>query len=85
MNASDARQIVCRQKRERRSFEQNSHQALFERMKKHVKRISNEESTQSLRNADEEYHVKKNETAQRLNQIEKLSRYSYENETYKTD
>jgi tRNA U34 5-methylaminomethyl-2-thiouridine-forming methyltransferase MnmC len=54
-------------------------------MKKHVKRISNEESTQSLRDADENYHVKKNEIAQKLNQIEKLFRYSYENETYKTD
>jgi hypothetical protein len=67
MNANDARQIICRQKRERRFFEQSSHQALFERMKKHVKRISNEKSTQSLRDADERYHVKKNETAQRLN------------------
>jgi hypothetical protein len=40
---------------------------------------------QSLRDVDEEYHVKKNEIAQRFNQIEKLFRYSYENETYKTD
>jgi hypothetical protein len=85
MNASDARQIVCRRKRRRRSFEQSSHQALFERMKKHVKRISNDESTQSLRDADEEYHVKKNEVAQRFNQIEKFFRYSHENETYKID
>jgi tRNA U34 5-methylaminomethyl-2-thiouridine-forming methyltransferase MnmC len=54
-------------------------------MKKHVKRISNEKSTQSLRDADERYHVKKNEIAQRLDQIEKLFRYSYENETYKID
>jgi hypothetical protein len=38
-----------------------------------------------LRDADERHHVKKNETAQRLDQIEKLFRYSYENETYKTD
>jgi hypothetical protein len=38
-------------------------------MKKHVKRISNEESTQNLRDVDEEYHVKKNETAQKFNQI----------------
>jgi hypothetical protein len=82
MNASDARQIVRRRDKERRSFEQSSHRALFERMKKHVKRISNEESTQSLRDVNEEYHVKENETAQRLDQIEKLFRYSYENETY---
>jgi hypothetical protein len=54
-------------------------------MKKYVKRILNEESTQSLRNAEEEYHVKKNEIAQKLDQIEKLFRYSYKNETYKTD
>jgi tRNA U34 5-methylaminomethyl-2-thiouridine-forming methyltransferase MnmC len=54
-------------------------------MKKHVKRISNEKSTQSLRDADERYHVKENEIAQRLDQIEKLFRYSYENEMYKTD
>jgi hypothetical protein len=82
MNASDARQVVRRRKRERRSFEQSSHQALSEKMKKHMKRISNEESTQNLRDANEEYHVKKNETAQELDQIEKLFRYSYENETY---
>jgi hypothetical protein len=85
MNASDARQVVCRRKRRRRLLEQSSHQALSERMKKHVKRISNEESTQNLRDADEEYHVKENEIAQRLDQIEKFFRYSYENETYKTD
>jgi predicted glycoside hydrolase/deacetylase ChbG (UPF0249 family) len=85
MNASDARQVICRRKRERRSLEQSSYQALSERMKKHVKRISNEESTQSLRDANEKYHVKENEIAQRLDQIEKLFRYSYENETYKTD
>jgi hypothetical protein len=85
MNASDARQVICRRERERRSFEQNFHQILFEKMKKHVKRISNEKSTQSLRNVDERYHVKENEIAQKFDQIEKLSRYSYENETYKTD
>jgi hypothetical protein len=51
-------------------------------MKKHVKRISDEESTQSLRDANEEYHAKESETAQRLDQIGKLFRYSYENETY---
>jgi hypothetical protein len=82
MNASDARQVVRRRERERRSFEKSSHRALFERMKKHVKRISSEKSTQNLRDANEEYHVKENETAQELDQIEKLSRYSYENETY---
>jgi hypothetical protein len=82
MNASDARQIVRKRKRERRLLEKSSHRALSERMKKHVKRISNEKSTQSLRDVNEEYHVKKNETAQRLDQIEKLFRYSYENETY---
>ncbi len=54
-------------------------------MKKHVKRTSNEKSTQNLRDVDEEYHVKENETAQRLNQIEKFFRYSHENETYKID
>jgi hypothetical protein len=85
MNASDARQVVCRRKRKRRSFEQSFLQALSEKMKKHVKRISNEESSQSLRNTDEEYHVKKNEIAQRFNQIEIFFRYSHENETYKTD
>jgi hypothetical protein len=63
MNANDARQIVRRRKRKRRLFEQNSHRALFKQMKKHVKRISNEKSTQSLRDVNEEYHVKKNETA----------------------
>jgi hypothetical protein len=66
MNASDARQAVYKQKRKRRSFKQSFHQILFERMKKHVKRISNEKSTQNLRNVDEKYHVKKNEIAQRL-------------------
>jgi tRNA U34 5-methylaminomethyl-2-thiouridine-forming methyltransferase MnmC len=54
-------------------------------MKKHVNRISNEKSTQDLRDVDEEYHVKKNEIAQKFDQIEKLFRYSYENETYKID
>jgi hypothetical protein len=82
MNANDARQVVRRRDKRRRSFEQSSHRALSEKMKKHVKRILNEESTQSLRDANEEYHVKKNEIAQRLDQIEKLFRYSYENETY---
>jgi hypothetical protein len=48
-----------------------------------VKRILNEKSTQNLRDVDKEYHVKKNEIAQKLNQIEKLFRYSYKNETYK--
>jgi hypothetical protein len=38
-------------------------------MKKHVKRISNEKSTQNLRDVDEEHHVKENEIAQKLNQI----------------
>jgi hypothetical protein len=54
-------------------------------VKKHVKRISNEKSTQNLRDVDEEYHIKKNEIAQKLDQIEKFFRYSHENETYKTD
>jgi hypothetical protein len=85
MNASDARQVICERKRERRFLEQSFYQALSEKMKKHVKRISNEKSTQNLRDADERHHVKKNETAQKLDQIEKLSRYLYENETYKTD
>jgi hypothetical protein len=67
MNASDACQIVCRRERERRFCEQSFHQTFFEKMKKHVKRISSEKSTQSLRNVDEKYHVKKNEIAQRLN------------------
>ncbi len=83
--AIDARQIVRRQKKERSSFEQSSHRAFFERVKKHVKRILNEESMQSLRDVNEEYHVKKNEIAQKLNQIEKLFRTSYENKTYKID
>jgi adenylate cyclase len=85
MNASDAHQVICKRKKERRFLEQSFYQAFSEKMKKHVKRVSNEESTQSLRVADEKYHVKENETAQRLDQIEKLSRYSYENETYKID
>jgi hypothetical protein len=85
MNASDARQIVCKRKKKDRFLEQSFHQALSERMKKHVKRILNKKSTQNLRNADEEYHVKENETAQKLDQIEKFSRYSHENETYKID
>jgi hypothetical protein len=85
MNASDARQVIYRRERERRFLEQNSHQILFEKMKKHVKRISNEKSTQSLRDVDERYHIKENETAQRFDQIEKFFRYSYENETYKID
>jgi hypothetical protein len=63
MNASDARQAVRRRKKKRRFFKQSFHRALFERMKKHVKRISNEKSTQNLRDVNEEYHVKKNETA----------------------
>jgi hypothetical protein len=82
MNANDARQVVRRRDKERRSFEQSSHRALFEKMKKHVKRISNEKSTQNLRDVNEEYHVKENEIAQRFDQIEKFFRYSYENETY---
>jgi poly-D-alanine transfer protein DltD len=82
MNANDARQVVRRRDRKRRSFEQNSHQVFFERMKKHVKRISNEKSTQNLQDVNEEYYVKKNEIAQKLDQIEKFFRYSYENETY---
>jgi hypothetical protein len=57
MNASDARQVICRREKERRSFEQSFYQVLFERMKKHVKRISSEESTQSLRDADKRHHV----------------------------
>jgi hypothetical protein len=63
MNANDACQAVCRRERERRSFEQSSHQAFSEKMKKHVKLVSNEKSTQSLRDAAEKYHVKKNEIA----------------------
>jgi hypothetical protein len=66
MNASDARQVVRRRDRERRLLEQSFHQVLSERMKKHVKRISNEKSTQSLRDVNEEYHVKENETAQKF-------------------
>jgi hypothetical protein len=62
----DARQIVCKRKKKRRFFEQSFHQVLFEKMKKHVKRILNEESTQNLRNVDEKYHVKKNEIAQKF-------------------
>jgi lipopolysaccharide export LptBFGC system permease protein LptF len=85
MNANDARQAARKRDRKRRSFEQSSHRAFSEKMKKHVKRISNEESTQNLRDVNEKYHVKKNETAQKLNQIEKLFRYSYENETYRAD
>ncbi len=50
-----------------------------------MKRILNKESTQNLQNVDEEYHVKKNEISQKFNQIENFFRYSYENETYKTD
>jgi hypothetical protein len=42
MNANNARQVVCKRDKERRLFEQNSHQTFFEKMKKHVKRISNE-------------------------------------------
>jgi thioredoxin-related protein len=72
MNASDAHQIVCRRKKERLFFEQSFHQTLFEKMKKHVKRISNEKSTQNLRNVDEEYHVKKNEIAQKFNSNRKI-------------
>jgi hypothetical protein len=75
MNASDARQIVCKREKRRRFFKQSFDQAFFERMKKHVKRISNEISTKNLRDVDEEYHVKKNEIAQRLDQIEKFFRY----------
>jgi hypothetical protein len=63
MNASDARQVICRRERERRFLEQSSYQALSEEMKKHVKRISNEKSTQNLRDVDERCHVKENETA----------------------
>jgi hypothetical protein len=32
-------------------------------MKEHVKRVLNEKSTQSLRDAAEKYHVKKNKAA----------------------
>jgi hypothetical protein len=38
-----------------------------------------------LRDADEEHHVKENETAQKFNQIWKFFSYSYENKTYKID
>jgi hypothetical protein len=63
MNTNDARQVVCRRKKRRRFLEQSFHQVFFEKMKKHVKRISNEKSTQNLRNVDEEYFVKENEIA----------------------
>ncbi len=85
MSANDAWQAVCRRKKKRRFFEQSFHQTFFEKMKKHVKRISNEKSTQNLRDVDEEHHVKENEIAQKLNQIWKLFSYSYKNETYKID
>jgi lantibiotic modifying enzyme len=82
---NDARQIVRRRKKKRRFLEQSFHRAFFENMKKHVKRILNEELRKSLRDVNEKYHVKKNEITQKLNQIEKFVRYSYENEMYKTD
>jgi hypothetical protein len=63
MNANNARQIVRRRKKKRRFLEQSFHRAFFEKMKKHVKRVLNEKSTQNLRDANEEYHVKKNKTA----------------------
>ncbi len=63
MNANDARQTVRKRNKKCRFLEQNFHRALSERMKKHVKRISNEKSTQSLRDVNEEYHVKENEIA----------------------
>jgi hypothetical protein len=66
MNANDARQAVCKRKKRRRFFEQSFHQTFFDRMKKHVKRISNEKSKQNLRDINEEYHVKKIEIAQKL-------------------
>jgi hypothetical protein len=85
MNVNDVYQVIFKRKKKRRFFEQSFHQVLFEKRKKHVKCIPNEKSTQSLRNVDEEYHVKKNEIAQRFHQIEKIFRYLYENEIYKID
>ncbi len=73
MSASDAWQAVYRRKKECRFFEQSFYQILSEKMKKHVKRISNEESTQSLRDADKEHHVKKNEIASKLIKSENSS------------
>jgi hypothetical protein len=70
MIASDAWQIVCKRKRKRRFLEQNFHQTLSEKMKKRVKRISNEKSTQSLRNVDEEHHVKKKKLHKNLIKFE---------------
>jgi hypothetical protein len=59
MNANVECQIVSKQEKERRSFEQSSHQVLSEKMKKQLKRVSSEKSTQNLRDAKKKYHVKK--------------------------
>jgi hypothetical protein len=61
VNACDARQVFRKSEKERHFFKQSFYQVLSEKIKKHVKRISSEKSTQSLRDADERYHVKKNE------------------------
>jgi hypothetical protein len=41
MNADNALQIARKRKKERHFFEQSFYQALFEKMKKHVKRMLN--------------------------------------------
>jgi hypothetical protein len=48
-----------------------------------MKLVSNEKSTQILRNAVEEHLVQKNKIAQKFVEIKKLVRYAYENRAHK--
>jgi hypothetical protein len=50
-----------------------------------MKLVSNEKSTQILRDAVEEHLVQENKAAQRLVEIEELSRYAHENRTHRID
>jgi hypothetical protein len=55
--------LSVKKRKKCRFFEQIFYQAIFDRMKKHVKRVLNEMSMQSLRDLDEIYHAQKNEIA----------------------
>jgi hypothetical protein len=57
------RQIVSEREKRRRIDKQSSHQIIFDEVKIIVKLVSNEKSTQILRNVDEEHFVQKNQIA----------------------
>ncbi len=85
MKTNDMREAVRERKRERRTHEQSSHQIISDEVKAIMKLVSNEKSTQILRDAVEEHLVQENKAAQRLVEIEELSRYAHENRTHRID